>query len=279
MKKRILSTLLIAAMALSMSGCSKHEAQLQASDELSYSTENNGADMSDRFKSSKWNIIKDAMNENKLCKGLNDEELFKEFKESVKINTVLTGRSFNYNIDDDEQFWSYYLSDAALNILNSKADAVLDCVDIFLVSADTLGYGMKRDSAEILNITVTDGVWNCTAVDSSYFKSNGEISWGTNGSAKNGDVNIDMTKAENRLCQTLANDFPEIENAAFRIGVDSGYCRSVAYIPYRSEPLALGKDCPDINVYDGCSFALFHWNGETGLNDNNEYVGTSPQVW
>jgi len=219
------------------------------------------------------------MYEEELCKNLNDKELFEKYRESAKIDAILSGESFNFNINNNEKFWSYYLSHSALNILNSKANDVFDCVDIFLTNADTSGYGMKRDSSEILNITVADGVWNCTAVDTAYFKSNGEVSWGTNGSAKHDDKNVDISKGESLLCRTLANDFPEIKNAAFKIGVESGCCRSVAYIPHRSTPLILGKDCPDINVYNGCSFDSFQWNDETGLNFNNELVGTSPQVW
>lgn len=279
MKNSRLLKILSAVLCITLiAGCSNDET-LQQGDNESFNIENNDDMLNVIFDNTKWNIIKEAMYENELCENLNDKELFNKYQESVKINAILSGDSFSFNIDNNEQFWSYYLSDSALNILNSKAEAVRNCVDIFLVNADTSGYGMKRDSTEILNITVTDGTWNCTAVDSDYFKSNGETSWGTNGSAKKDDKNINISKGENRLCSWLANDFPEIKNAAFKIGVDSGYCRSVVYIPYRTEPLVLGKDCPDIDVYNACSFIPFEWNEETGLNHNGELVGLAPQSW
>lgn len=182
-----------------------------------------------------------------------------------------------------------YVTNSRVTSADSTAASIAKEIDNFFTEADTNGYGMKRANAVVtINIDISGGSWTATPTNqisgTTPFNTGGGITaWaggngfatGTAKSSASGD-GIDL------LAITLANLFPDIQNAAVSAQVVGGHCIALAYSADTQSAAAIPVD----TIYEAASadFAVVTdktaaWDGNTaGIDSNGLIVGTSPKL-
>lgn len=109
--------------------------------------------------------------------------------------------------------------------------AIKNVVMAALTKLDTLRSGMKYDSdvEQILDITVDNGAWSCSAADPENFSESDSMTWGSLGKADASTQKEDIKNGESYLCYELCKLMPDLKNASMRITLCGGRCTAVVF--------------------------------------------------
>lgn len=176
---------------------------------------------------------------------------------------------------------------ARVTSANSTASSIKKLVGNFMTMADAEGYGMKSETVEVLNITVSlpasggMAVWECSSAhESSFQKLNGtKISWGRGGADSRCSADADTASTESGeklLCAALANAFPELKKASIVISLKSGSCMFAAFTDEQDTVL---DEAEYPALTNGTPAAFFAWDGSTaGISPGGIIIGTAPAI-
>lgn len=138
-------------------------------------------------------------------------ELHNEIAKSVEIS----GKELLQSVQTDED----------------TRQAIKNGITVALTKLDTLRSGMKYGSnaEQILDITVDNGTWSCSAADPDNFTESDSMTWGSAGTANASTQKEDIKNGESFLCYELCSLMPDLKNASMRITLCGGRCTAVVF--------------------------------------------------
>lgn len=167
---------------------------------------------------------------------------------------------------------------------NSTAAEIRRNLNSFMIDAEVDGFCMKqsKNAIEVFDITINDGVWECSsASDSNNFNKRGgtKVEWGNGGASSRCKANEDrlvVTSGEKYMCLWLADLLPTIKAGAIVAAFCGGSCTFVAYSPEQSSALA-ATEYPAIT--NGKPASTFAWGGKVaGVSPSGIIIGTAPAI-
>ncbi len=168
-----------------------------------------------------------------------------------------------------------YTIKAKVTSADTTAENLRKAINNYLLELNSNEQGMKRSSTNFTTgtITVSGGTWTLTIADTSLFLVRGRV-WNGTGTAVAGDSLAPADCAERALAITLANMFPEIENAYVQFNLCDSKCNAL-YICTETS----GSFTMQTFAVSGWSSPNYAWdNSNEGICAEGYIVGTAPKL-